>query len=377
MIPKNGRFCGTLSKFPLIAGLVTWRAGGWVVKAMALASCVLITGCSGGEPTEEVSPKVVKLIVVGEQDGIKSRRFVGRVLALRKVDLSFQVSGRLVEFPAVQGRIIREGELIAQLAQTDYELAVKRALAERELLMRDMQRKRKLLERNAISQSVFDEAQTNLELSEVRLEQARQNLSYTTIRAPFDALVTRRLVDLHSNVQPNEQIIRVQDVSELRIRISVPEALIRHVLNPDRLIVSAEMLAMRGQRIPLEYREHVTEPDEVAQTYEVEFALGDDVPFVVLPGMTAAVSISLDDPTAASEIEIPVSALDQDATGNFQVWRYDPENQSVSPRSVIIGDIRGDQVAVVSGLGVGETIAATGSSKLRDGMQVRPLKRAH
>ncbi|QJQ96092.1 MULTISPECIES: efflux RND transporter periplasmic adaptor subunit [Halomonadaceae] len=345
-------------------------------KASIFLFILLLTGCGGEDEQRESGPRVVKLIETGEQSDITSRRFVGRVDALSTVDLSFQVGGRLVEFPATQGGIIPEGELIARLEQTDYALAVRRAEAERELARSDMQRKRNLLEHNAVSQAVFDEARTNYELAEVQLESARQDLSYTTIRAPFDALVTRRQADLHSNVQPNAQVVRVQDVTELRVRMNAPEALIRHVAEPDRFNIEAELLSMPGQRIPLEYREHVTEPDDVAQTYEVEFAFSDDVPFVALPGMTATVFISLADAVIPPAVMIPVSAVGKDEAGNFHVWRYDADKQTVSSQQVIVGEISGDSVPVVSGLERGETIVAAGLHLLRDGMRVRPLEQA-
>ncbi|CDG53282.1 MULTISPECIES: efflux RND transporter periplasmic adaptor subunit [Halomonadaceae] len=345
-------------------------------KTFIFIFSVLLTGCSSDEKEREVSPRVVKVIETNQQSDIISRRFVGRVDALNTVDLSFQVGGRLSEFPAIQGGVIPEGELVARLEQTDYALALRKAEAESNLARRDMQRKRNLLAHNAVSQSVFDEAQTNFELSEVQLESARQDLSYTTIRAPFDALVTRRLTDLHSNIQPNEQVVRVQDVTELRIRMSAPEALIQYVANSDRFEIEAELLAMPGHRIPLEYREHVTEPDEVAQTYEVEFALIDDTPLVALPGMTATVFISLADDVMPPVIMIPVSAVAKDEAGNFHVWRYNTDEKTVTSQQVALGEISGDSVPVISGLERGTTIVVAGLHLLRDGMPVQPLEQA-
>ncbi|WP_445157035.1 efflux RND transporter periplasmic adaptor subunit [Halomonas sp. E14] len=333
-----------------------------------------LSGCNDTEEPTEPPTRVVKLYQAGQQEVAPSRRFVGRVAALQSVDLSFRVSGRLQEFPAVQGTVIPRGELIARLDPTDYELAVRRAEAEQELARRQLARQRSLLEQNAIAQADVDAVRTEYELADVQLDSARRDLEHTTLEAPFDALVTRRLVENHSNVPANAEVVRVQDVSELRIRINVPESLVRHLDDPSRFRVQAELVSMPGQRLPLTFRERVTEPDPVAQTYEVEFALDDDVPLVALPGMTASVYVELREAVVPPIVMVPVSALAKDEAGRFHVWRYDADSETVAAQRVTVGEISGDYVPVIAGLRHGETIVAAGVHLLREGMTVAPLR---
>ncbi len=333
-----------------------------------------LSGCDDTEEHTEPTTRVVKLYQAGQQEIAPSRRFVGRVAALQSVDLSFRVSGRLQEFPAVQGTLIPRGELIARLDPTDYELAVRRAEAEQELARRQMERQRSLLQQNAVAQASFDAARTEYELADVQLDSARRDLEHTTLEAPFDALVTRRLVDNHSNVPANAEIVRVQDVSELRIRINVPESLVRHLEDPTRFRVRAELASIPGRQFSLVFRELVTEPDPVAQTYEVEFALDDDHPLLALPGMTASVFVELREAVMPPIVMVPASALAKDEAGRFHVWRYDEDSQTVSAQPVTVGEISGDHVAVIAGLPHGETIVAAGVHLLREGMSVTPLR---
>ena len=56
-----------------------------------------------------------KLMIVGaDADGV-TRQFFGQVVARQTVDLAFQVSGQIVEFPATEGQGVAEDALIAQL----------------------------------------------------------------------------------------------------------------------------------------------------------------------------------------------------------------------------------------------------------------------
>ncbi|MDX5434529.1 MAG: efflux RND transporter periplasmic adaptor subunit [Halomonas sp.] len=344
------------------------------VTLMALLVLAL-AGCDREQVDEEESSlRVVKLVEVGERSLVPSRRFVGRVEAVRTVDLSFRVGGQLTEMPPRQGEVIEQGETVARLDPADYELAVRRAEAEYQLARREMERTRHLLDNNSISQSAFDEVRTRYELAEVQRDSARQDLSYTTIEAPFDALVTRRLVENHSNVQPNTAIVRVQDVTELRVKINVPETLVRHVSDPERFQVEAELLAVPGERFPLEYREHVTEPDVVAQTYEVDFAITEPAEVGALPGMTVSVAVSLIDAIDHGALSIPLAALDKDSEGGFRVWVYHADDQRVEPRRVLVGAIQGESVPVLAGLQAGESIVAAGAHLLHENARVRPME---
>ena len=345
-----------------------------VLLGVGLLGLALV-GCESDQQAVTEEPaRVVKLTQVGEQSLLPGRRFVGRVEAVSTVDLSFRVGGQLVEVPSQQGGVIPQGGVVARLDPTDYELAERRADAEYRLALRELERSRQLLDNNSISQSAFDEIRTRYELAEVQRDSARQELSYSVIEAPFDARITRRLVENHSNVQPGTAIVRVQDVTELRVAINVPETLVRHLTNPERFQVEAELLALPGERFALEYREHVTEPDSVAQTYEVDFAIVDPAASSAMPGMTVSVHVALADGVDYGAMLIPSSALDSDGEGSFRVWVYDAESRQVESRSVEVGEIQGEAVPVLSGLQRGEHIVAAGAHLLHEGQRVRPLK---
>lgn len=341
-----------------------------------IAMALLLVGCSDEQATQEPPVQVIKLFETDQQDFFPSRRFVGRVDALSTVNLAFRVGGRIQAFPAVQGTTIPRGELIARLDPTDYALQVRSAEAEVDQARRHLNRQRNLYSHNAVSESVLDAARTDAELAETQLANAKQQLDYTTLNAPFDALVTRRLIENHTTVPPNAEVVRIQDVSELRIRINVPEALMQHLKSDHTYNIEVEISTLPSERIPLVYREHVTEPDPVAQTYQVEFAPAEGMSIIALPGTTASVFIELEDAVKPSAVMIPSSALDHSENGNFRVWVYDPETGTVSPQQVTAGEIADDYVIIIAGLKPGVSIAAAGVQLLRDGMQVKPLKKA-
>jgi multidrug efflux pump subunit AcrA (membrane-fusion protein) len=70
-------------------------------------------------------------------------------------------------------------------------------------------------------------------------------------------------------------------------------------------------------------------------------------------------------------IRVPVSAVVSNAQYQAIVWKVDPATMTVTPVRVEMGDMQGDEVAIISGLKDGDEIAVSGLDYLQEGMQVR------
>ena len=336
-----------------------------------LALLILISACDNSTEVPKEPIRTVRVATVVVSDSILQRRFTGRVDAISTVDLSFQVPGKLVKLSATEGTLIPKGNVIAELDQNDYRLAVRQAKAQSNLAQLDLTRKRNLLKSGSLPKAMLDQAETNFKLRRVALETAQRNLSYTRIIAPFDALISDRLIDNYANVGVHQAIVRVQELTELRVRINIPENMVTLLEQTADLNAEAVFKNRPLQRFPLVYREHMTEAGSVAQTYEVIFGLSREHNQHVLPGMTVGVIISKQQTDAAQAIAIPVTALDYDALGKPRVWIFNPQTETVSPREVTLGTIRKRKIPVLSGLKPGEQIVTAGAHLLREGMPVR------
>ena len=88
--------------------------------------------------------------------------------------------------------------------------------------------------------------------------------------------------------------------------------------------------------------------------------------------MTTTVLLSLP-ATDQAAIQVPMSALQSDATGEFFVWVVDPNSTTVVQRPIKLGIPGRDHVPVLAGLKIGEQVVAAGGAWLYAGMKVRPL----
>jgi RND family efflux transporter MFP subunit len=336
----------------------------------------LAAACGAPEPPPADPVRSARIEAARPAEAAAVREFVGRVEARLTVDLAFQVGGRLADFPVSEGQIIEEGARVAALQTQDFERAVRTAEVQLQQARQNLDRVRTLHDRGIAADAALDEAQTAYDLRLVALDNARQNLEYATIDAPFQGLVSRRLVDNFTTVAAGQPVARLQDVSELRVAIQVPESVLAMVDETDPREMTARFPFLPDQTFPLEFRELVAEPDRASQTYTALFALPNDIPANILPGMTASVRIIIepDAEMARGGAIIPVSALSPTPEGGFVVWVFDPRAGAVSARRVALGPVTGETVRVDEGLRAGEQIVTAGVNALYEGMMVRPLQ---
>ena len=102
------------------------------VKYRKLTYCLLLASALAGckEPTAEPAVRPVRAVKVGDVVEINSRSFPGRAQATEEVNLSFQVSGPLIEFPAAVGDEVTKGQLLARIDSQDFETARETARAD-------------------------------------------------------------------------------------------------------------------------------------------------------------------------------------------------------------------------------------------------------
>ena len=349
------------------------------LAALRLAAiCAGLAACGAPEPAADEPVRAARIEAARPAQSAAVREFVGRVEARLSVDLAFQVGGRLSEFPVSEGEIIEAGSVVARLESQDFERALREARVQLQQASQNLERVQTLHERGIAADAALEEARTAYNLRAVALDNARQNLDYATIEAPFEGLVSRRLVDNFTTVAAGQPVARLQDVGELRVAIQVPESVLALVDETEPRVMSARFPFLPDQSFALEFRELVAEPDRASQTYTALFALPSDIPANILPGMTASVRIIIESGAKndAPGVIIPVSALSPTSQGGFEVWVFNPGQGVVSARAVAVGPVTGETVRVDEGLSPGEQIVTAGVTALYEGMAVRPLQGA-
>jgi RND family efflux transporter MFP subunit len=356
-----------------------------MILVVCLGSLVL-TGCSREEEMPPPASRPVKIFTVEGIDGAAVRRFPGSVRASERADLSFRVSGQLQEILVREGDNAKKGDLLARLDPTDFQLTVDDRQATFDNAERNFSRARELIKDGNISKLDYDRMEREFRTARAALDQAKQDLDYTFLRAPFDGSIGRREVENFEDVVAKQTIFNYQNTDFLDILIDLPESLIRSLTpeNPQPDLEDAQRRGVeavarfegRDLEFPLEIKEIATKADSATQTFRVTMTMDAPEEFTVLPGMTAMVAVDFSGimETADTTKWVPQTAVQADSGLDAQVWVLDPDAMTVSSKPVTIGRLRDRSIEVTSGLVGGEEIVTVGAHYLAEGMRVTRMR---
>jgi RND family efflux transporter MFP subunit len=357
-----------------------------VASVFAMA---LLAGC-GQKQAAEPAPasRPVKLFVVegGSAEGVRS--FPGRVDAAQRAELSFRVPGRLEEILVKEGSAVDEGEVLARLDPSDYEIVLEDRKAAFDNAARNFDRAKDLVKEGNISRTDFDRMEAQYRSAAAALSQAEKDLEYTVLAAPFAGRIAQRQVENFEEVLAKQTVFWLHNIDKLDVIIDLPESVVRSVsVNiPDDVSLgdSPKLRPVRAwatfegrpeQRFPLTPREITTKADSQTRTYKATFTMDSPENFAVLPGMTTSVELDLSSLMGPSPSKwVPVRAVQADGALRPRVWVLDPETMTVSSRAVTVGRMAGDMIEVTSGLAGGEEIVSVGAPYLSQGMHVTRME---
>lgn len=378
------------------------------LAALLAVLSLLLISCS--EKKEEALPegiRPVKTVTVKAGGELTGLRFPGKVRATQRVNLAFkQVSGRLIQLPIEgrEGERVQKGELLARIDPKDFRVRLQNAegqLHEAEaslkLAQSEYDRVQRIREQDpgAVSMAMVDRKREALAQSQGRIkslqasvDDAKNKLMYTWLRAPFTGLVAKRYVDNFQEVKPKQSIVSLQDITSVEILLDVPENIMALVRGgkmdrskadaTDRggkmggSKAAATFPTAPGKQFSLSLKEAATDADPATQTYQVVLVMPQPEGINVLPGMTATVTVSTsDEEIKRGSIEIPAIAIVADPEGNNYVWVVDMKNMIVHKKVVTVGSVTGSEnIDIVDGLAGGETVVVAGVLSLQEGQQV-------
>lgn len=359
---------------------------------LLLISAFTLLFASGCGKKKEVEVKEVvrpvKTIIVKSEDIGRVRQFPGVVDASKKADLSFRVAGKIHELLVKEGDRVTKDQVIAKLDPTDFQITVddKNALFIR--TRKDYLRGKKLVKQGHISKMDFDKLEAAFLSARAALNLARQQLSYTELKAPFAGTIAMRYIQNFEEVQAKQNIVSLNDNNVLEIKFNLPENLILNLQKLEgvnsieeskmkyNIPVTATFQNQKDKKFPLTYKEMATKADSKTQTFAATYTMPTPENFILLPGMTASVKIDLTSVMVKKNntYYLPVSAVVADAKLKGTVWVVDEKTMTVKPVSVEVGIMEGNQIQVTNGLKEGQRVVVAGVPFLYKGLKVNLLK---
>lgn len=339
-----------------------------------LGAVILLQACSKPtEVTKEAEPVVVQLTSARLTNLVNDYKFPATVSAVKSVDLKFEVSGRLIFENLVEGSEVKKGQILAKIDPKPFQRKVQESLILHDDAQRNLKRIKDVFEKNVASQRDYDEAQSQFSITKIALTNAEQDLSYCTIRSPFDAVIGARYIENDSLIRTGDSLANLQDRSALYFTFEVPERIMTANAGNRDVKATAYIIGQEDKIFDIHYVEHKTTPDPITQTYGVTFALDGEIAKSFYPGSRAIVNIKQNNSHSQALI-IPLSALVGNNESGFSVWRFNQVQNSLTEVKVKVSELKGEYAVISLGLSRDDKVVSAAVGQMREGLIVREYK---
>jgi membrane fusion protein, multidrug efflux system len=362
------------------------NGGGLILAAIMLSACDKAEEQAAAPPP----PPAVSVMAVQKMDVTPATEFVGRIVAVDKVDLRARVQGFLQKRLFTEGQDVKAGDLLfviepepfqAAVAQAEADLASANADAENAAIQ--LRRAEELVKKQALPVATRDDrlaastmANARVQESQASLQVAKINLTYTEIRAPIAGRIGLARFSEGNLVGPDSgPIATIVSQDPIYATFQVSE---REILDARRrMAVTGTDTQSRIVRIRLPDGTEYAHPGKVnfldiqvnqttdTTTVRAEFPNPDRL---LVDGAFGNLSVESDTPTPA--LVIPQAALQADQAGPFALVVN--SEKKVEVRRLTLGREAGTGVIIENGLKEGDLVIVEGIQKVRPGAVVEP-----
>jgi len=354
----------------------------WLSLLVLIASISLIFLKSCGNVINQMPTPVTIAQPLSEE--IRSfATFDGLVDPYLTVNLDARVKGYLTKIGFADGAMVKKGDLLFVIEQDQYIQEVKLKQAIYTEAKSEFGRQKSLLMENATSQAAVDKALSQYQQADANLALAKINLGYTEIRAPFDGLMGKRLLDVGSYLDATTkgvQLSTIQKISPIYVYFSINE---RDFLKFEKGQDQNTERKSDVNKLPIfvGLQDEIGYPNEGVLDYAANListetgslqlrAILKNEKYKLIPGLYARVMAQYGEPRQA--LLLPKTAIITDQVGNY-VFVLDDANRA-QRQDVTLGQRFEKYVEISKGLTTNSKVVVNGFVNLSINQVAKPTE---
>ncbi len=332
--------------------------------------CLLVaaSGC-GRQSNTDSSTSIVHNVFVTPVETIGSggsRQFVGIVEENRSISLAFKTPGEIARINVQEGDYVHAGQLLAQLDDEEYSLALQQLQVKYDQTASDIKRIEYLYNHDNISQSEWESASAGFEQLSLELQRNKKKFEYTKLFAPVSGYVTKVNFDKAEIVDAGTPVMEIMDDGSLEVIVDLP---VREYARRGEFVSFASR-DKNGVEKPLQLMS-ITPKADNNQLYLMRLRVPDGERGSLTPGMTVNVVVKSDAEDGLTACKVPLRSV-FNHEGNSCVWVLESDS-TISRRIVEVGDASAGEAVITDGLDGTERIVRAGVNALRDREKVNVL----
>jgi len=313
-------------------------------------------------------PATVTTMAVGEEEWQPQLTASGSLRAYRGVELSTEINGLVKNVYAKSGMDVKEGYLLMAMVQDSDRAQLAALQSKAELSKVVNERDRQQLASEAISKNAFDSSSADYNAKSAQVDQQAALVAKKNLKAPFSGRVGVVSINPGQFINSGDKIMTLQTIDPVFVDFTIPQSLVSQIKKDQ--IVSVNSDAFGDQFFKGKITAISPKVDPNTRNVQVE-ALVSNPDKKLLPGMFA--NLKIDSGEKLRYITVPQTAVTYNPYGSVIYIAKQGTGKDGKPSLeaqqvfVTTGPTRGDQVAILKGVQVGDTIVTSGQLKLKNG----------
>ncbi|WP_418510613.1 efflux RND transporter periplasmic adaptor subunit [Corallibacter sp.] len=296
----------------------------------------------------------------------------GNVTTKNLLVITPEYNGILTNVYVKEGQKVTKGQTLAKIDDGGLSQQLSQLQIQADLAKTTYERQKRLWEQNIGSEIQYLQAKSTYESQNEAVNQLKQQIAKTTVKAPFTGTIDDVITEQGSVVAAGQtQLMRIVNLNDMYIETDVPERYVTDVTKGKHVNVEFPVL---GKTLDTEIRQAGDFINPANRTFKVEVAIP-NADKTIKPNLTAKLKIN--DYTNKNAILIPQSIISENAEGEQYVYVVNDKNakeEGVAKRVIIkTGKTQGDVIEVLDGIENGIEIIQEGARSVKDGQTVKVI----
>lgn len=348
---------------------MNWKKIIGIIALIAVIALVFFKLKNNKETTEskvyqydKEKPITVSADTIRLQTIDDANTYIGTFEPNKETKISADIQGKINAVLVDMGSYVSKGQTLIQLDNSLLKLQLQTVEVQIEGFEDDVKRYTILTEADAVQGVQLEKAKLGLKTAKVQKATLLEQISKTTIKAPFNGVVTAKLNEVGGFAAPGIPLLQITDISTLRFTVNVPENDLVQFQNNKTYKISADAypdISLSGKVTMIGSKANM------GNSFPVQFQVANTKNLTIKSGMFGKVNLS--DIKQEQGILIPTSAI-MEENGKAKVYLI--KNGKAVLQAITTSKTIGNKTLVSSGLNENDIIVTNGFINLFDGANI-------